>query len=297
MNSFKNIVFSLHNLDLDAVCDFLMDSGVLSTSINNLGKDDSPNKTWFDEPGQPRWEVWEEPVVVALVESNKEAVILAQLIQSEFELSTLPKYSEESIADINWVRETQKINKPNKITDRLWIIPTGQSPIDKNAANIFLDPGVAFGTGNHATTKLCLEWLSENIQGGESVLDFGCGSGILAIAAIKLGAESAIGVDIDSQALKSTNENANLNGISIPTYHPDELQNNQKYDILIANILANPLVELLPKFNSLLHPNGRIAVSGIMESQLAKIIQKYKDGFSDLYHLKKDGWGLISGIK
>ena len=274
-----------------------MDSGVLSTSIKNLGNDDSPDKAWFDEPGQPRWEVWEDSVVVALVESNKEAVTIAQLIQSKFKLSTRPKYSEESIPDINWVRETQKINKPNKITDRLWIIPTGQSPINKNAANVLLDPGIAFGTGNHATTNLCLEWLSKNIQGGESVLDFGCGSGILAIAAIKLGAESAVGIDIDSQALKSTEENAKYNGISIPTYHSDEFSNNREYDILIANILANPLVELLPIFNSLIRPGGRIAVSGIMESQLAIIIQKYEDGFSDLYHLKKDGWGLISGIK
>ena len=279
MISYKNIVFSLHHLDLDAVCDFLMDSGVLSTSINNLGDNDSPNNSWFDEPGQPRWEAWESPVVTALVETNKDANNLAKLIQSEFGLETLPKYSEKSIANINWVRETQKINKPNKITDQLWIIPTGQSPLDKKSANIFLDPGVAFGTGTHPTTILCLEWLSENIIGDESVLDFGCGSGILGIAAIKLGAESAIGIDIDSQALKSTEENAISNNISIPTSHPDELLNNKKYDILIANILANPLLELLPKFNALLRPGGRIAVSGIMDSQLALIMQKYEEIF------------------
>jgi ribosomal protein L11 methyltransferase len=129
--------------------------------------------------------------------------VFAQLIKSKFKLSMLPAYIEEPLTKMDWVRETQKINKPNKITDRLWIIPADLVPKDVDATNIFIDPGVAFGSGSHETTNLCLRWLSQNIHGGESVLDFGCGSGILAIAAEKLGAKSAIGVDIDSQALKA----------------------------------------------------------------------------------------------
>lgn len=293
----KNIQFTLPNINLDLVCDSLLEWGALSASIQNLGENEFPDKAWFDEPGQPRWEAWDKPIVVALVEADIKANVFAQLIKSEFKLSVLPAYTEKPLAKMDWVRETQKINKPNKITDRLWIIPTDQVPKDVDATNIFIDPGVAFGTGSHETTNLCLKWLSENIHGGESVLDFGCGSGILAIAAIKLGAQSAIGVDIDSQALKSTKKNARLNDISIQTYHPDEFQNIQEYDILIANILANPLIKLLPKFNTLLRPGGRIAVSGVMTSQIKTIEIAYSQTFSDLSIKTQTGWALITGIK
>ncbi len=292
----KNIQFILPNVDLDQVCDLLLEWGVLSASIQNSGNDDSAQNAWFDEPGQPRWEAWENPVVVALVDEETEASSLAGKIRAEFGLELNPSYSEEMVADVDWVRETQKINQPNQITDRLWIIPTGQAPVDPKGANVFLDPGVAFGTGSHPTTRLCLKWLSDNLTSGESVLDYGCGSGILAIAALKLGATSAIGVDIDPQSLKSTEENAQLNDLSIPTYDPEELPDHQKYDILIANILANPLIELMPEFSSLLRPGGRIAVSGIMESQTELIEEKYGRFFSNISAKTEEGWALISGF-
>lgn len=270
--------------------------GVLSTSIQNLGNDDSPQKAWFDEPGERRWEAWEAPVVVAMVNQDIESIQIAQHLQSVFSLSSPPQYTEEMLSDVDWVRETQKINQPNQISDRLWIIPTGHTSIDESVANIYVDPGIAFGSGTHPTTHLCLEWLSEHIQGGESVLDYGCGSGILAIAAIKLGAEIAMGVDIDPVCLTSTNDNGKYNQVSIPTYLPENLPQKQEFDIVIANILANPLIDLMPIFQSLLIANGQIVISGMMESQADKIIDAYKNHFSDLTLKTKSGWALISGV-
>ncbi len=273
----------------------MLEWGVLSASIQNLEEDDSPDKTWFDEPGEPRWEAWDKPVIVALIPKNVDGESLATFLQNEFNLPSLPQFQESFIKDVDWVKETHKIDQPNKITDLLWVIPTGQSPVDAHATNIFLDPGVSFGSGTHPTTHLCLEWLSNNIKGGESVLDFGCGSGILAIGALNLGAKSARGVDIDPACLNSTRENGKTNGVSIETYLPADLPQDQQFDIIIANILANTLVELLPTFLSKLNPEGHIVVSGFMASQVKKILNAYSNSFTNLMEQTKSDWALISG--
>ncbi len=291
----KNVQFILPNVDLDQACDLLIEWGVLSSSIQNLGADDSPQNAWFDEPGELRWEAWEAPIVVAMISDDTDGSILANQLKTEFNLSTLPPFKESKIKDVDWVRETQKINKPNQITDRLWIIPTDQPPVDQNAANVFLDPGVAFGSGTHPTTHLCLEWLSENMMGGESVLDFGCGSGILAIAALKLGAKSAVGVDIDPVCLNSTFENGKANDVSISTYAPKDLPQAEQFDMIIANILANPLIELMSEFQSRLKEGGHIVISGMMASQTELITENYMKVFSDITTKFEDGWALISG--
>ena len=182
------------------------------------------------------------------------------------------------------------VDEPGEKRWEAWANP------NNNVANVFIDPGSAFGTGTHSTTKLCLKWLSENIKGGESILDFGCGSGILSIAAIKLGCSSSIAVDIDPAALKVTKQNSLINNLSIPTYLPDKLPKN-KYDILIANILSKPLIELLPKFQSLLKPGGYIAVSGILKSQIQNVKNLYNSYFNIIECKIEEEWGLISGYK
>ena len=213
-----------------------------------------------------------------------------------FNLSSPPNFIEKKVKKIDWIIESQKNNVPNKISKKLWVLPVGKIPIDNNVANIFLNPGYAFGTGAHSTTKLCLEWLSENIIGGESIIDYGCGSGILSIAALKLGCSSSTAVDIDTEALNVTKQNSFINKLSIPTYLPKNLP-KMKCDIIIANILANPLIELFPKFQSLLKPGGYLVISGILESQIKNVKTHYNNYFSIKNCKIKEEWALISGSK
>ena len=293
----KNIIFTIPKIDLDLAGELLLAWGVLAVTIQNSARNNSPENNWFDEPEEKRWDAWEEPVIIIMVDTNIKAKFFAKKLKLAFNLSTLPKFFEEKIKEINWTKETQKFNRPNKISERLWILPSNESPVERNVTNVFLNPGSAFGTGSHPTTRLCLEWLSKNIKGGESLLDYGCGSGILAIAGKKLGCSSSIGVDIDPNALNVTKNNSLINNLSISVYLPEELSNTKKFDIIIANILYKPLIELLPRFKSSLKPGGFIAVSGILESQIKIIKESYSNIFTNISLKVNNGWALVSGIK
>ena len=293
----KNIIFTIPKIDLDLAGELLLAWGVLAVTIQNSARNNAPENNWFDEPEEKRWDAWEEPVIIIMVDTNIKAKFFAKKLKLAFNLSTLPKFFEEKIKEINWTKETQKFNRPNKISERLWILPSNESPVERNVTNVFLNPGSAFGTGSHPTTRLCLEWLSKNIKGGESLLDYGCGSGILAIAGKRLGCSSSIGVDIDPNALNVTKNNSLINNLSISVYLPEELSNTKKFDIIIANILYKPLIELLPRFKSSLKPGGFIAVSGILESQIKIIKESYSNIFTNISLKVNNGWALVSGIK
>ena len=292
----KNITFMMPKIDLELVCDLFLSYGVFSTTITNVGKEKSYNEMWIDEPGESKWEVWKNPSIIVLASLETSGELLAIKVMQHFNLSSPPNFIEKKVKKIDWIIESQKNNVPNKISEKLWVLPVGKIPIDNNVANIFLNPGYAFGTGAHSTTKLCLEWLSENIIGGESIIDYGCGSGILSIAALKLGCSSSIAVDIDSEALNVTKQNSLINKLSISTYLPENLP-KIKCDIIIANILANPLIELLPKFQSLLKPGGYLVISGILESQIKNVKTHYNNYFSIKNCKIKEEWALISGSK
>ena len=292
----KNITFMMPKIDLELVCDLFLSYGVFSTTITNVGKEKSYNEMWIDEPDESKWEVWKNPSIIVLTSLETSGELLATKVMQHFNLSSPPNFIEKKVKKIDWIIESQKNNVPNKISEKLWVLPVGKIPIDNNVANIFLNPGYAFGTGAHSTTKLCLEWLSENIIGGESIIDYGCGSGILSIAALKLGCSSSTAVDIDSEALNVTKQNSFINKLSIPTYLPKNLP-KMKCDIIIANILANPLIELFPKFQSLLKPGGYLVISGILESQIKNVKTHYNNYFSIKNCKIKEEWALISGSK
>ncbi|MDC1032331.1 50S ribosomal protein L11 methyltransferase [Candidatus Marinimicrobia bacterium] len=292
----KNITFMMPKIDLELVCDLFLSYGVFSTTITNVGKEKSYNEMWIDEPGESKWEVWKNPSIIILASLETSGELLAIKVMQHFNLSSPPNFIEKKVKKIDWIIESQKNNVPNKISEKLWVLPVGKIPIDNNVANIFLNPGYAFGPGTHSTTKLCLEWLSENIIGGESIIDYGCGSGILSIAALKLGCSSSIAVDIDSEALNVTKQNSLINKLSISTYLPENLP-KIKCDIIIANILANPLIELFPKFQSLLKPGGYLVISGILESQIKNVKTHYNNYFSIKNCKIKEEWALISGSK
>jgi ribosomal protein L11 methyltransferase len=194
------------------------------------------------------------------------------------------------------VRATQDQFTPQQISPRLWIVPTWHAPPDPAAVNVILDPGLAFGTGTHPTTRLCLRWLDGLIRGGESVIDFGCGSGILAIAALKIGAGTAYGVDIDEQALLAARANAMQNQVDA-VFVPAADRLARQADIVVANILAHPLIVLAPVIAGLARNGGRIALSGILDAQAAEVALAYHEWFDIEPGQQDDGWVLLTGVK
>ncbi|HYK12817.1 MAG TPA: 50S ribosomal protein L11 methyltransferase, partial [Burkholderiales bacterium] len=200
------------------------------------------------------------------------------------------------VADQDWVRATQNQFQPVRVSSRLWVVPTWHAAPDPAAVNLVIDPGLAFGTGTHATTRLCLKWLDTNLRGGESVLDYGCGSGILGIAALKLGAARATGVDIDPLALLAARHNAMQNQVHM-AFVAAERDAPEPADIVLANILANPLTLLAPLLARLTRRGGHILLSGVLEHQAREVEDAYRAAF-DLAPLERDeGWVLISGSK
>lgn len=189
--------------------------------------------------------------------------------------------------------------QPMRFGRRLWIVPSWHEAPEPDAVNLLLDPGLAFGTGTHPTTALCLEWLDGQEMAGCRVLDFGCGSGILGIAALLLGAESALGTDIDPQALEASRDNAGRNGLpaeAFPVYLPADLP-QQAVDVVVANILAGPLVQLAPTITALVKPGGRLALSGILAEQAEEVRAAYQGAFDLDPTAEKDGWVRISGVR
>ena len=200
-----------------------------------------------------------------LLSDNYTVEPLLSAIHAHF--GTLPLYRLERLEERDWVAETQNQFPPQCFKERLWLYPSWEEiPADLPLV-LRLSPGLAFGTGTHPTTRLCLTWLAEHIQGNESVIDFGCGSGILALAALVLGARTVSGIDLDPQALSSSRANAELNAITadrLPLFLPEAFKPNERVDILVANILATPIIELKTLFHSFVKPGGTIVLSGIL---------------------------------
>ena len=211
--------------------------------------------------------------------------------------SPLPEHHSEVIEDQDWERSWMDNFQPMRFGQRLWIVPSWHAAPEPNAVNLLLDPGLAYGTGTHPTTALCLEWLDGQDLTDSNVLDFGCGSGILAIAALLLGAKEAVGTDIDVQALEASRDNAGRNNIAegkFPLYLPEDLPQVQA-DVLVANILAGPLVSLAPQLSSLVKPGGRLALSGILAEQGEDVAAAYAKDFELDPIANRDGWVRISG--
>ena len=202
----------------------------------------------------------------------------------------------QHVEDRVWEREWLKDFRPMRFGHRLWVAPAGQRPTGPAAVVLELDPGLAFGTGTHATTALCLEWLDRQVHGGEQVLDYGCGSGILALAALKLGADGAVACDIDPQALTATRENAFKNGLVAKVRmaeNPNAVVG--AFDLVLANILARPLIELAPRLAMLCKAGGVIALAGMLVRQAAEVAEAYRPWFDIAPESEREGWSLLAG--
>ena len=284
----------------DLISDALMATGALSASIEDANAETPAEQAIFGEPSSaniqyPPPGIWQQNIVTAMFNEdvNLEKTITA--LCSETGIAHF-KYHTETIAEQDWVRATQAQFNPIEITPKLWIVPTWHDAPNVDAINIVLDPGLAFGTGSHPTTNLCLQWLSQQNLKNKQVLDYGCGSGILAIAAKKLGAHHVVGVDIDSQAIIASEYNAQQNQIEI-NFVDANVFTHQEFDVVVANILSSALMVLAPILAKYCKTGAKLALSGILESQKQQLIARYSEWFDMNAPTQKDAWILLTGIK
>ena len=280
----------------DPLCDALMEAGALSASIEDADAGTPDERPQFGEPGSVNSQGWDHSRVVALLEVDADVVALLAEASAAIGLSEPLKYSVEAVADQNWVQLTQSQFDPIRVSERLWIVPSWHESPDPAAINLILDPGMAFGTGSHPTTRLCPEWLERNVSPACTVLDYGCGSGILAIAAARLGAGRVAGVDIDPQAVESARANAERNGVTALFADSAEPVAGE-YDLVVANILSNPLRVLAPAICAHVRSGGRLALSGILREQAEEIVAIYAQWLPMQVADTREDWVCLSGVK
>lgn len=277
--------------------DALVEAGALSVDIADARAETPDEAPMYGEPGSAAPAGWPLNRLTALFPAATGlAAAMASLAASG---KPLPPHETFAVAEEDWVRATQAQFAPLRITDALWVVPSWCDPVDPAAINLALDPGLAFGTGSHPTTRLCLQWLARELRGGESVLDYGCGSGILAIAACRLGAGRAVGTDIDPQALEASRANAARNGVA-PSFLPvDRLAavERRPFDVVVANILANPLILLAPALAGRVRPGGRIVLSGILDAQADAVMTVYRRWFKIDVCARDDDWTALGGVR
>lgn len=288
----------------EALSDALLDLGALSVSVEDAQADSADEQPLYGEPGMeiPR-QAWRLSRLLILIDAGTDPQQLLAAAAAAVQIESLAAEQVRPVADADWVRLTQAQFPPTRIGDRLWIVPTWHEPPDPQAINVRLDPGVAFGTGTHPTTRLCLAWLDAQPLQDKSVLDYGCGSGILAVAAARLGARRVLGTDIDPQAVEAARANSAANAVppGIADYTvPDRLPpaDGGRFDIVLANILANPLKILAPALLDRVAAGGWLVLSGILERQADEMIALYAcvdPGLPMQVWRSEDGWVCLAG--
>jgi ribosomal protein L11 methyltransferase len=265
--------------------------GALSISIRDAA--DTP----ILEPPPAETPLWPHLIVTGLFSDSPNNDSIPRTLRSELDQNL--RIELRALPERDWVRTSLEDVVPMRFGNRLWICPTGRSVPDKSAVIVRLDPGLAFGTGTHPTTALCLEWLATQSLCGTHVIDYGCGSGVLAIAALKLGARHVWAVDIDVQARQATRANANKNAIpptDLDVWQPDRLKGTVA-DIIVANILSGTLIELQPVLSNLIAAEGRLVMSGLLANQINPVIAAYGKTFKLRSAIKKNQWILLEGTR
>jgi ribosomal protein L11 methyltransferase len=287
-----SITLDLDGAEAEAMSEALLEAGALSVEMADPHAGTKEEQAWFDEPGAPP-RPWRRMRLVALADAAANAEALVEGAARACSIA-LPAFRAGRVENEDWIRRTQAQFEPLRCGERLWVVPSWRTPPDPAALNLRLDPGVAFGTGSHESTRLVLGWLERAIRGGERALDYGCGSGILALAAALLGAREVAAVDLDPQALEATAANARANGVALSIAAPHELPDGT-YDIVVANILAQPLIDLEPTLAARTAAGGRLALSGVLASQAPEVIAAYAPRFAAKVAAEEEGWVLIVG--
>ena len=300
--SWLEITLTVPAREQDRVESALEDVGALSITLRDADAE-TPDERAIFEPGVGETPLWSMIVMDALFETTTDrAGLLDVLVDLVPELEPA-QISFRDIADQDWTRVWMDQFKPMQFGRRLWIYPWNiDPPADADNVIVRLDPGLAFGTGTHPTTALCLEWLDGIGLENQRVIDFGCGSGILALAALKLGATQVVGIDNDPQAITATRDNAERNGVAerLQVLLPSEVDHadlRASVDVLVANILAGPLAELAPQLAASLKPGGKLALSGILREQADELVVRYAEWFDDLSVATLEDWVRISGTR
>ena len=277
----------------EQIGELLMDNSALSATFTDA------HDTPIFEPAPGETRLWGDTDITGLYEADTDMNAVIKVLQKSSLLADDFAHKVEQLEDKDWEREWMVNFHPMKFGERLWICPSWKPVPDETAVNVMLDPGLAFGTGTHPTTALCLSWLDGQDLQDKVVIDFGCGSGILAIAALKLGAKRVIGIDIDPQAITASRDNAQRNNVSdqLELYLPADLPEGIYADVLVANILAGPLRELSTNIEALVKNAGALALSGILEQQADELITVYGQWFKmDKAEIKEE-WARLSGVK
>lgn len=292
----QSVSFLTEAAQAEPICDALMEVGALSASIEDADAGTPDEQPQFGEPGSVNTPGWARSRVVALLEEGAEIAPMLAEAAAAIGLDEVPEFTVDFVEEQNWVQLTQSQFDPIRVSDRLWIVPSWHESPDPGAINLILDPGMAFGTGSHPTTRLCLEWLERTVEPGSSVLDYGCGSGILAIAAARLGASHVAGVDIDPQAVEAARANAERNEV-VAHFADSTDPIAGEYDLVVANILSNPLRVLAPAICAHVRAGGRLALSGILREQADEIIAIYAQWLPLTVADTREDWVCLSGVK
>lgn len=293
--SYLALRFDVDAADADAWSDALADLGALAVDVSDPAAGTAAETPVYAEPDQPGATLWPVARLTALFSAGTN--VEAELHAAAAHLGiALPAHEVEEVADRDWVRATQAQFGPIEIDAGFWIVPSWRAPPDPAALNLALDPGVAFGTGSHPTTRLCLQWLRAAVTPGASVLDYGCGSGILAIAAAKLGAGEVVATDIDSQALRAGADNARANRTAVAFAAPDAIRGGA-FDLVVANILTNPLRMLAPALSARVRAGGGLALAGLLDEQAALVADAYARWFTIAPWRTAEGWTLLAGVR
>lgn len=301
----RELVLMCAENDAEQLSDLLLEEGVLSVSVEDADRDTDVEQPLFGEPGtEPDVQAWKHNRVVALLPDDIEPEVLLAQLQTQTGIDYASQSQLREVADEDWVRLTQSQFDPIQIAGRIWIVPSWHkdNPIvppeapENSQKNILveLDPGLAFGTGSHPTTRLCTEWLGACLPANTQVLDYGCGSGILAIVAKKLGAARVVGVDIDEQAVQSARYNAQANEVDINVCLPDGLAAGT-FDVVVANILSNPLKVLAPMLAGRVAPGGHLVLSGVLERQAEEVAMAYEPWIKMSVWRSHEGWVCLHG--
>jgi ribosomal protein L11 methyltransferase len=299
--SWTEIVIEVAREHAEALSEALMDAGALSVSVEDADEGTDAEKPLFGEPGmEPTEAAWDHSRVVALTDDEDDQALIVAAAAGAIGLAKLPKFSTRKVEDADWVRLTQSQFEPIHIGKNIWVVPSWHEAPDPSALVLELDPGLAFGTGSHPTTRLCMEWLEAHPAPGKTVLDYGCGSGILAMVARKLGAATVAGVDIDPQAIVSARDNAVRNRVEdIQYFVPDDFAESafasQRFDIVVANILSSPLKLMAPMLSGRVADGGALVLSGVLARQAEEVTAAYAPFIKLSVWAEHEGWVCLSG--
>lgn len=293
--SWTEIVIEVARDHAEALSDALMEAGALSVSVEDADVGTDAERPLFGEPGmEPTEAAWDHSRVVALAEKDADHAALVAAAAEACGLQPAPRFALRAVEEQDWVRLTQSQFEPIHIGKNIWVVPSWHEAPDPDALILELDPGLAFGTGSHPTTRLCMEWLEAHVQAGQSVLDYGCGSGILAMVAKKLGAERVHGVDIDPQALEAARANSGRNHCPVDYFLPEAFPESS-YDIVVANILASPLKLMAPMLCKRVAGRGRLILSGVLARQADEVAAAYAPFIQMSVWAEHEGWVLLAG--